>query len=76
MYLKGIIAEQIFLPKYLSKMKKILFADSVAENPLMLIGKLFLKLRVKKMLLAFLMEISSQRETVLFLMKPKKVLIN
>ena len=68
MYLKGIIAEQIFLPKYLSKMKKnIIFADSVAENPLMLIGKLFLKLRVKKMLLAFFDgNILTKRDRIVF----------
>ena len=68
MYLKGIIAEQIFLPKYLSKMKKnIIFADSVAENPLMLIGKLFLKLRVKKILLAFFDgNILTKRDRIVF----------
>ena len=67
-YLDGIIAEQIFLPKYLNKMKKnIIFSDSVAENPLMLVGKLFIKLKIKKILLAFFEgNIESKRDRIVF----------
>ena len=68
MYLKGIIAEQIFLPKYLNRISKnIILSDSVAENPLMLIGKLFIKLKIKKMHLAFFDgDIDSKRERIVF----------
>ena len=67
-YLNGIIAEQIFLPKYLTKItKNIILSDSVAENPLMLIGKLFIKLKIKKMHLAFFDgNINSKRDHVVF----------
>ena len=67
-YLNGIIAEQIFLPKYLTKItKNIILSDSVAENPLMLIGKLFINLKIKKMHLAFFDgNINSKRDHIVF----------
>ena len=47
--------------------KNIIFSDSVAENPLMLVGKLFIKLKIKKILLAFFEgNIESKRDRIVF----------
>ena len=67
-YLRGIIAERIFLPKHLAKVSKnIVLSDSVAENPLMLVGKLFIKLKIKKIHLAFFDgSYDTKRERIVF----------
>jgi len=66
--LNGIISEERFLPNYLRKItKNIILADTVAENPLMLIGKLFLKIKVKKMHIAFFDgDIENERAKIVF----------
>ncbi len=68
MYLNGLVAEKIFLPKYLHSINRnIIISDSIAENPLMLIGKLFLSLKVRKMLLAFFDgNIDTKRDRIVF----------
>ena len=66
--LNGIVAEREFLPSYLKKLnKKIIFSDSVAENPLLLLGKLLIKMKIKKMCLAFFDgDISTKRSKIVF----------
>ena len=65
---KGIIAEQNFLPIRLKKkLKNIVYSNTVAENPLMLIGKLFLKIRIKKLHIAFFDgNIENEKDKILF----------
>ena len=49
-----VIAEEKFLPiNLIKKNNKIIFSDSVAENPLLLLGKLLIKLNYKKLNIAF-----------------------
>lgn len=49
-----VIAEEKFLPtNLLKKNNKIIYSDSVAENPLLLLGKLLIKLNCKKLNIAF-----------------------
>tara|TARA_B100001248_G_C27381826_1_gene457361 strand:- start:520 stop:2142 length:1623 start_codon:yes stop_codon:yes gene_type:complete len=66
--LNGIIAEEIFLPKYLKSVcRDIIVSDSVAENPLMLIGKLLIKSKVKNMRLAFFDgDMATKRDRIVF----------
>ena len=49
-----VIAEEKFLPiNLIKKNNKIIFLESVAENPLLLLGKLLIKLNYKKLNIAF-----------------------
>ena len=50
----GVIAEKVFLPKKINfKFNKIVKSNSVAINPLLLAGLALLKLKIKKLNLAF-----------------------
>lgn len=65
--LNGIIAEEHFIPKNFKKNKNFIYSNSIAENPLSLLGKLFLKIKIKKLFLAYFDgNVDSEKEKILF----------
>jgi 4-hydroxy 2-oxovalerate aldolase len=65
--LKGIIAEEKFIPKNFKKKNSIIYSDTIAENPLSLLGKLFIKIKLKKLSLAFFDgNIENEKQKILF----------
>ena len=70
-----LIVEKDFLSNELKNISKsrIIFSDSVALNPLLLIGKILINLSIKKLNIAFLMEILKLKKVKLLWRKQKIV---